>query len=130
MFVEKGQIGGVAGGTRGVAPERWYGRERHAADERLLVACVGDRKIQVRFRRHVQAARLDRTKRALDIAAEPWSRADIVPLPGSRLQDVVVGVGRKALAERLPHVLERRPRRRARFPQLAPPPLLRIEPPG
>src|ERR1019366_10701687 len=54
--------------------------------------------------------------------------AYVVPLPGARLQDVVVRVGAEARAEAAHELLERRARRARAAPQLAPPPLLRVEP--
>src|SRR5262245_41362956 len=52
-IVEEPQVCRIAGGAGGMPPQRWNRREGHAGNERLFVARVGHRKVQIGFRRHV-----------------------------------------------------------------------------
>ena len=112
-----------------MSPERRNRNERHTRDELRLEPRVADREIEVGLRRHVQHRRGDRAQRALDVAVEPRRRADVVALPGARLQDEIVRVvvGEERPAPIFDLLLERAIRR-VGLPHLTAPPLLRIQP--
>ena len=80
-------------------PERRDRQQRHARYELRLVLRIGQREVEIRFRRHVEERDRDGSQRLFDIAIEARRSADIMLLPGVRLQDVVVRISTEAVAE-------------------------------
>src|SRR3989454_9648896 len=113
-----------------MTPERRDRRQGDVRDEPCLVACVAERKVQVRLRRHVEQRSLDRCESPFEAPVKPLRGAYIVALPCAGLKNQIVGVG--APWEVLPKIghegLQRGPRWPDPAPELLAPPFLREEP--
>src|SRR4030095_6854736 len=88
-LIQEFAVRGIAGGARGVAPQRRNRRQDDARNKGRLVTRVSERKIEIGFRGHVEQRNLDRTECAFYLSVEPGRTADVMLLPGASLQDVV-----------------------------------------
>src|SRR5512137_1852542 len=115
-----------------MSPQRWNHRNGAMRDESCLVTHIGYREVQIRLRGHVEHGYLDGAQRRLDVAVERWCSADVVFLPGTHLQDEIVGVrARNEIgAEMLNHLVEGLAESGCGAPQFLAPPLLREQPAG
>lgn len=130
MLVEEPRVLRAGAGAGRVAPQRRDRGEHAVRDELRLGLRVLDREVQVGGRGHVEHGCLDRAQRRRQVAGEGRGGADVVRLPGAHLPDQVVGVRTGEELRRVARhgLVEGGAGRHLAAPQLAAPPLLRVQP--
>src|SRR5215469_5337776 len=108
ILIQEFGVRGIAGRSCRVSPQRWYRHQRDSGNEGGFITRVADWEVEIGFRRHVKDGNFDRAQGLLHVSVEPYGGADIMTLPGSHLEDEVVGVcaGNEIGAEIVQYLVE------------------------